>query len=65
MPPGGDGFYYFSVYLVVEETELARFDVKINGESFCTTFGDPQDTSLTDGQVACSAAAYVVAGLLL
>ena len=65
MPPGGDGYYYFSVYLVVQEAELTRFDIEINGESFCTTFGDQQQTPEDDGQVACSAAAYVVAGLLL
>ena len=65
VPPGGDGFYYFSMYLLVDEGERADFDIEINGDIFCTTFGDQQNTPGDDGQVSCSAAAYVVAGLLL
>ena len=34
MPPGGNGYYYFSVYLRVNGDEAGTFDVEINGEFF-------------------------------
>ena len=30
VPPGGDGFYYFSVYLLVIPDEIGEFDIHFN-----------------------------------
>ena len=62
MPLGGDGFYYFSVYLFAESGEYARFDIQINGLRLCTASTD-QDGSQNDrGQAACSALSYASTG---
>ena len=62
MPPGGDGFYYFSAYFLVRYYEYARFDIQINGAVLCTAYTDQQDP-VDDGQAACSAATYATEGL--
>ena len=62
VPPGGDGFYYFSIYLFAASGEYARFDIHINGLRLCTASTD-QDGSPGDRcQAACSAASYVSSG---
>ena len=63
MPPGGDGFYYFSVYLYVQLGEYGRFDIQINGDVLCTAQGDQQEATGDGAQAACSAAAYALEGL--
>ena len=35
VPPAGDGFYYFSTYLLVEIDEWAQFEIQVNGEIVC------------------------------
>ena len=40
MPPGGAGYYYFSVFLTVDGDEAAYFDVELNGDLLCTVYGD-------------------------
>ena len=62
VPPGGRGFYYFSVYLQMEEAELGHFDLELNGQRLCTAHGDQQDTPGDEGQAACSATAFAIAG---
>ena len=37
VPPGGDGFYYFSTYLLVVGGEWGDFEIQINGEMLCST----------------------------
>ena len=32
VPPGGDGYYYFSAYLSLPGSEYAYFDIELNGE---------------------------------
>ena len=61
VPPGGDGFYYFSAYFVVRASEFARFDIQINGAVICTAFTDQTDPN-DNGQAACSAATYATEG---
>ena len=63
MPPGGDGFYYFSVFLNGNGGEDGLFDLEINGEQLCSIELDQQGSG-DEGQASCSAAAYVMAGLL-
>ena len=63
MPPGGDGFYYFSVYAMVSAGEECRFNLELNGEILCSLDGDQNQTASDESQSACSAAAYAAEGL--
>ena len=65
MPPGGDGYYYFFVYLVVRADEYGYFDIELNEEIICTAFADQQNTAVNDGPTSCSAIAYVAEGNML
>ena len=62
VPPGGDGYYYFSVYLIISSAEFAYFDIEINGNLLCTAFGDQGDTPLDPGSATCNAAVYAREG---
>ena len=62
VPSGGDGFHYFSAYLLFKNGEYGRFDIRINGEVLCTVEADQQETLTDDGQAACGAATYVMEG---
>ena len=48
MHPGGDGLYYFSTYLCINDDELfASFEIVLNDEQYiCGTgmFDDPDDS---------------------
>ena len=63
MPTGGDGYYYFSLYLLVTYDEWGRFNIEINGEMLCTAQTDQQSTPTDEGQAACSAVSYVTEGV--
>ena len=63
MPPGGDGFYYFSVFLLGDDVEYGIFDIEINGEILCTVLMDQEDTSFDFPQSACSAVIDAAGGL--
>ena len=60
MPPGGDGFYYFSTYLLVTGNAWARFSIEVNGEVLCTA--QTNNVGINNGQAACSAATYATEG---
>ena len=62
MPPGADGFYYFSTYLLVDNGEYARFEIRINGLRLCSAATDQRDSLNDEGQEACSAATYASSG---
>ena len=62
MPPGEDGFYYFSAYFAVINDKFAYIDIQINGEILCTAYTDQEETPGDDGQAACSAATYANEG---
>ena len=40
VPPGGDGFYYFSVYLLVLQSHVTVFDIAINEQIICTAYAE-------------------------
>ena len=63
VPPGGNGFYYFSTFLVVNHDEYGSFEIRINGEILCTAYTEQHDQSFDPGQAACSGAAYVTEGM--
>ena len=62
MPPGGDGFYYFSVFFLVDYDKYAQFDIQINGELLCTADKDQTETPTDRGQAMCNAATYASEG---
>ena len=62
VPPGGDGYYYFSVYLLVDSDEWGRFNIEINGQILCTAQTYQLETTNGEGQAACSAAFYATEG---
>ena len=64
VPPGGDGFYYFSTYLLFEGGHYGFFDIQVEGDTLCTARTDEDDSSYV-GQAACSAATYVSEGIKL
>ena len=60
--PGGDGFYYFSTFLLGDSGELSLFEIEINAETLCTVRLE-QEQSITDyPQSSCSAATYAAEG---
>ena len=65
MPLGGDGFYYFSVYSLIADSESGFFDIAINGNRLCTIRVEQDDTPTDAGQAACSAASYATEGTKL
>ena len=62
VPPGGEGFYYFSTSLVVREAENGYFHMQINGDTMCTAFTNQEETPSSAGPATCSAAAYATPG---
>ena len=61
MPPGGNGYYYFSVYLLACQEEYSYFDIQIN-ERICTTYAEQSDKPANDESTSCTAASYVTEG---
>ena len=62
-PPGGDGVYYFSTYLLVDIGEFGRFDIRLNDDVICTTYPDHSDNGSSDyAPGSCSAIVDIVAG---
>ena len=63
MPTGGDGFYYFSVYLTADAPEVCYFDIAINGLRICTAYSNLLSSPGTDSEAtSCSGATYAVQG---
>ena len=62
VPPGGDGYYSFTVFLTAYSGEVVYFDLELNGELSCTVYIDL--TGSPDNQMAsCSAVTYAVEGI--
>ncbi len=38
VPPGGEGLYYFSTYVLVDAGEWAHFNIRVNGVNLCTVY---------------------------
>ena len=55
MPPGGDGFYYLSTFLLHQADEYAVFDIEFNGERVCTAFAEQRETTNDEITASCSA----------
>ena len=65
VPSGGDGLYYFSDYVLVDDGEFGYFDMRINGEMICAAFAQNTDTTTDQTTTSCSAIAYAVGGKTL
>ena len=64
MPSGGEGYYYFSVFLTLFAGDAGFFDLQINGDTMCMAFTDKQGVSGgQDGQAACNVVAYITEGM--
>ena len=63
VPPGGDGLYYFSTFLLVDYGDVAHFEVTINGNRICAAFGDNYNSGDLDApQATCSGLAHLMEG---
>ena len=63
VPPGGDGFYYFSTYFLAREGQYSGFDLVLNGDTLlCTAYADQRNSTNNDGPTSCNAIADAVAG---
>ena len=61
VPPGGDGLYYFSTYLLVDDGEVGYFNIRVNGEVLCSAVAD--ETAGGDyPQAICSGLAQLTEG---
>ena len=64
VPPGRDGFYYFSTFLLGWYDEVSLFDLQINGDVLCTVRLEQENTPLDLLQSACSVVIYAAQGTL-
>ena len=64
VPPGGDGYYFFSVYLFVQGAKSGYFDVELYEEKICTAGSDVTESAISDvDSASCSAVTYAVEGM--
>lgn len=64
VPPGGDGLYYFSTYVLVDYGEAAAFNIRVNGANLCTAYGDNDNNGASDHpQGACGGLAQLIEGM--
>ena len=62
VPPGGEGLYYFSIYLLVDSGERGQFSIRVNGQILCTAYGDDEESSADAPQSTCSLLAQLTEG---
>ena len=62
VPAGGDGFYYFSMYFLINDGEGGLFDMELNEELFCTAYAEQIGTTVDEITTSCSAIAHVSEG---
>ena len=67
VPPGGEGYYYFSTNFVVRYNEVKEYEIRLNGgrhpNVLCTARGDRSESYSTDtGHTSCSATIFAAEG---
>ena len=62
MPSGGDGVYYFSTYVLVEDEEYGIFDIQLNDGVICSTRPDHNSSGFGDTAPGSCSFVSVVAG---
>ena len=65
VPPGGDGYYYFSTYLLGDAREIGNFDIEINGNVLCIVRVEQQVDIADYPQSSCSAAILAAEGIFV
>ena len=63
VPAGGDGVYYFSTYVLVQDGELERFEMRLNDDGICSSYSDHNNNGAGDYPPgSCSAVVKVATG---
>ena len=63
MPPGGEGWYFFSAFHRCDADEANIFDMTLNDDVICTTVEDMDGSTGGDaGQGVCSAVVHAIEG---
>ena len=63
-PPGVDGVYYFSTYIVAADSHFALIDMRLNDDVICSTRPDHSTNGSGDtAPGSCSAVVDIVAGV--
>ena len=63
VPTGGEGYYFFTVYMRVLGDESAIFDIEIEGELICSVSSDLTESPSSDREItSCSGATYASEG---
>ena len=62
VPPGGDGFYYLSTFLLIQDGEYGNFQIEFNEEMICTALATQWGTTSDEITTSCSAIVYGTEG---
>ena len=62
MPPGGDGWYFFYIFMRVDLQELGFFEIEVNDVVQCTAVGQMEGSGLDTQQATCGVVALLEAG---
>ena len=62
VPPGGDGYYYLTTYLTIQDGEYGAFDIRFNGEMVCLALATQIGTTTDEITTSCSAVVYGTEG---
>ena len=65
VPSGGEGFYFFSTFLLGNWRNVAHFDMRINGDVLCSVRVDQEEQVSDFPQSSCTAAIYAEEGTYL
>ena len=63
VPPGGDGFYFFSFYALTDDGEVSTFDVRLNDDPICAAYADSTAAGSDYDQATCTAVVYTAEGI--
>ena len=58
VPPGGDGYYYFST--LVYDDKSGRFEIRINGLSLCTAQTDQTEVFLNGAELSANSGNLII-----
>ena len=62
VPSGGEGLYYFSIFMAIQPQERGLFEIHVNNEAVCTSIGDMEVSGPDIAQATCSAVVDITDG---
>ena len=62
VPPGGDGMYFFYIFMKVDWGEYALFEIRINNVRMCSANGDHDTLASDNPSATCGVVASLTAG---